>query len=341
VLLERGDIASADIRGIAYTHWHPDHVGNTDMFRTESTTVVSGRGGVLRMATPQSILYFGAQVPAWPSIMLPEQEIFAAADLQQSGVELAYYPYSHTSTDLAVRIPGERVMVMGDLVAEGFLPFTDVENGGTMRGLVATVQTALDRLPDDYLIVPGHGRIMTKPEVQALVNMTRSSIDYVEQRMDAGTTLEQIQADAVLAPDQGGLVQAAHDLANPMIGIPAFVQWIHQDLTLRDATALQAARRMAREESVTGREMVSIVREAIGSGANAAGAAYDTLKFEFVELQNIDANAPVHVILEPRALAVFAVYDRFVAAARGEGRTNLTAAEMTSLDREMNAAARM
>jgi cyclase len=317
-----GMISGTTIRYIVNTHWHPDHVGNNDALRTTSTEVIAARGGTQRVSTPQTIKYFGAELPAWPAATWPSREVATGESLFSVGgsIDVSYLPYSHTTTDLLVRLPKEKVVVAGDLIIGGAYAFTDHDNGGSMRGLLLSLDQVLAQTPDDHLIVPGHYGVMTKGEARAWGDAIRAGVRFVDGKMAAGVPLAEIQAAAATeAPAE------FRALDGSVITQAAFVEFTYRDLAERDLKALVASRVLARLKSVTRTAMIAAITASTLGGEDAAGKEYDTLAFEIGELESVGG------VVTADAQAAMDIYDRYVAVARQAGRTDLTAAEYQTM----------
>jgi glyoxylase-like metal-dependent hydrolase (beta-lactamase superfamily II) len=323
-LASTGKVSSSKVRYIVNTHWHPDHVGNTGALRAADTEVIAGRGGIVRMSTPQHIAYFHAELPEWPAAWWPSREVASNLTVRDM-LQISYAPYSHTTTDLVIRMPKEKVVVVGDLIIGGANAFTDHDNGGSMRGLLLSLENILGTLPADHLVIPGHYEVMTKAEARAWGDAVRAGLRYVDAKLAAGASLAEIQAAAALPPEQGGAPAATQGLAGDVITLPAFVEFTYRDLTERDVKALIASRVLARLKTVDTLAMVAAITASTLGGEAAAGTEYDTLAFEVGELEAVGNT------LTAGAKAAMAVYDRHVATAREQGRTDLTAAEYQAM----------
>jgi glyoxylase-like metal-dependent hydrolase (beta-lactamase superfamily II) len=108
-----------------------------------------------------------------------------------------YFGRGQTDGDSVVYFPSLGVIHTGDLISDGqrvdgnrFTPVIDYNNGASARAWPATLDGALGL--DFDLAIPGHGFLMSKPEVREY----RDRIESLGERMAAfirsGTTKEQI-----------------------------------------------------------------------------------------------------------------------------------------------------
>src|SRR6185312_13222661 len=79
--------------------------------------------------------------------------------------ELLHWAPAHTSGDLMIYLPADRIVFAGDMIAST-LPdaLIHLEKHGSSEGWVTTVKGMLKLNIDQ--VVPGHGNIMTKDDVQ-------------------------------------------------------------------------------------------------------------------------------------------------------------------------------
>jgi len=85
--------------------------------------------------------------------------------------------------------------VGGDLVFNGRYPFLDVEHGGSIQGLIDGLDTLLAIADDKTIVIPGHGDIMKKSELQYFRDMLNTISNNVEIAINEGKTLDQVIAD--------------------------------------------------------------------------------------------------------------------------------------------------
>src|SRR5207237_4836052 len=76
-------------------------------------------------------------------------------------------PSAHTDTDSYVYFPRANVIATGDIVSTGERYVTiDYANGGSINGIISTVETYLKLGNDQTKYVPGHGALATHADIQ-------------------------------------------------------------------------------------------------------------------------------------------------------------------------------
>ena len=214
------------IKFVINTHWHGDHTGGNKVFGLEAP-IIAHSNVRRRLSTEQSVR--GEKVPPSPKQALPVITFDQAVSVHWNGEEIkvVHFPHGHTDGDSVVFFTGSNVVHMGDDFFAGTFPFVDLGSGGSVQGLIDDVAKALTLVPADAKVIPGHGPLSTRADLERYHAMLVASTDVVRRRMHAGESLEKIQAEglpAELAPWGKGFVDTK--------------TWI---LTIHDSLAKDAA----------------------------------------------------------------------------------------------------
>ena len=153
------------VRWLVNTHWHGDHTGNNAAVAGDGTILahvnvrrrVSGDPGI---AGRTSTLAAGN----WPDVTYEEG---ASLYLGSEEVRLVHVPTAHTDGDTLVVLEGQKVVHMGDVFFNGRFPFIDVTSGGDVSGLIAAVERALELCDETWQIIPGHGPVARRADLEA------------------------------------------------------------------------------------------------------------------------------------------------------------------------------
>ena len=178
------------------THWHGDHTGNNQFWGERGAVIVAHRNVRQRMSSKQIIEALAMEVQPSPAIALPLVTYGDGLTLHFNGsdVEVQHYPAGHTDGDSVVYYSAENVVHMGDLFFRDAFPFIDLSSGGSIKGYIANVEAVLGRVDDKTLIVPGHGSLASKSDLQRYLAMLRETTATIGAELDKGRSVEDITA---------------------------------------------------------------------------------------------------------------------------------------------------
>jgi cyclase len=203
------------IRYIVDTHIHPDHTGGNEVIggKGESlaggdfarnigdagqrATMVAHENVQLRMSRDRNGRN-ARPFSAWPTdtIIAPKKEIFFNGE----AIQILHQPTAHTDGDLVVFFRKSDVVVAGDVFVTTAYPRIDLEQGGSINGVIAALNRIVDltvpRLNQEggTYVVPGHGRVTDESDVVDYRDMVTIVRDRVDDMIKKRMTLEQIGA---------------------------------------------------------------------------------------------------------------------------------------------------
>ena len=220
-------VTDKPLRFIINTHYHFDHTGGNASLHREATIIahdnvrkrlasgsVIGNNGAIRM-----------EQPADPEEALPVITFQQDVKVHLNGEEIRalHMPHGHTDGDSLVYFAKSNVVHMGDnFVTYGF-PFVDLLGGGSVRGMIAGLEKAVELLPADVKVIPGHGGLSTLDDVRDQIKLLKETLAAVEEGVKAGKSLEQLQQEKVLEPWKSK--------SGPFVTADIFIETIYNDLT--------------------------------------------------------------------------------------------------------------
>lgn len=178
------------------THWHSDHTGGNRFFGGKGANIVAHENVRKRLLSGGEIAAFGLKVPPAKSEALPVMTYDQGMRFYWNGqsIELTHPNPAHTDGDTVVYFKEANVVHTGDLYFNGLFPFIDASSGGRIRGVIEGVDSVLARIDDKTLVIPGHGPLSKKAELQAYRDMLNTVADRVEQLKAAGKTRDEVIA---------------------------------------------------------------------------------------------------------------------------------------------------
>lgn len=184
------------VRFVLNTHWHFDHAGGNEAFGKTGAIIMAHENTRKRLSTPQVVQFFKVETPASPAEALPVVTFEDGATLHLNGETLVarHFPNAHTDTDIVLRFEKARAVHMGDIFMNGFYPFIDEGSGGTFDGVIAVMDTVLAETDDEWKIIPGHGPLASRADLQATRDMLVTVRERIVKLIRQGRTQEQVLA---------------------------------------------------------------------------------------------------------------------------------------------------
>jgi cyclase len=179
VLAEVAKVAQGAPRAVVNTHHHPDHTYGNGFLPPETVVIGHDR-------CREEVLAAGLEAtrvitaPDYGNLTLRPPELTFAdrmtLHLQEFPVELRSAGRAHTSNDVLVWLPEQRVLYAGDLAFAGGQPFL-LE--GSVAGFRRAIRLMRDLEPE--VLVPGHGPVCRGEEVPRLLDAMDAYVGYVAE----------------------------------------------------------------------------------------------------------------------------------------------------------------
>jgi cyclase len=184
------------------THWHFDHAGGNEVFGKAGATIFASDKVRKRLTGEIPSQSRGAPaVPAAKSA-LPVVTFVDGIDFHLNGQTIravrAPLP-AHTDGDTLIYFVEADVLHTGDTYMKDRYPFVDTGSGGTQAGFIAAIEKALSIAGPNTKVIPGHGELATKADLQAALDMHKGARAAVEALVKSGKTLEETVAAKPLA----------------------------------------------------------------------------------------------------------------------------------------------
>jgi glyoxylase-like metal-dependent hydrolase (beta-lactamase superfamily II) len=185
LLAEIRRITPAPLRYVVVTHYHADHIYGLQVFKDAGATIVAHRDGALYLNSDTARLRLDASreelapaVDASTRLVEADRWIDAPTTLHLGGLDFVLQPAgpAHTAEDMVVWVPQLKLLLAGDLVFRGRVPFVGQADSGRW---IAALDTLLAF--DAQTIVPGHGPVSRS--ARADLELTRDYLVFLRKSM--------------------------------------------------------------------------------------------------------------------------------------------------------------
>ena len=170
-------IKNNELRYVVNTHFHGDHTGGNSYF-SHKAPIFAHENVRHRLSAKED-----HDLNTLPVVTYKDGiNIYLANE----NIQLTHFPSGHTDGDTIVYFKEANVLHTGDLLFEIGFPYRELGSGGDVKGYLANVKQIIAQIPDDVVVIPGHGKLTNKVEFKAFATMIDFSIKRVEQALAEG-----------------------------------------------------------------------------------------------------------------------------------------------------------
>jgi len=162
-------------------------------------SIIAHENVLLHMSAP------AGKAPAAPASAQPSDTFFDEFHklpqyFNGEAVVMYYEPDANTDGDSIVYFRHSEVIAAGNIFSTVSYPLIDMENGGSIQGVIKGLNHILDLAVAEYRgqggtwIIPSHGRLSDTADVASYRNMLVMIRDRVQDSIKKGMTLDQVKA---------------------------------------------------------------------------------------------------------------------------------------------------
>jgi glyoxylase-like metal-dependent hydrolase (beta-lactamase superfamily II) len=187
------ELADRPIDFVVNTHVHGDHVGSNATLAENGAVIFAHKNIRKRLVE--------APDPAGGEGGFPVVTFADGVNFHVNGQDahVRHVAKAHTDGDAIVHLHGSNVIVAGDLLFNYMFPFIDLDSGGSVRGFLAGQRRIIKMADEETVIIPGHGELASRADLQAAVDMLVDAEARVEALVLDGNTEEEVLAANPLA----------------------------------------------------------------------------------------------------------------------------------------------
>ena len=190
-------VTAKPVKTVILTHGDPDHVAGLPAYPADATIIAHENIRAQIIAAAHEPLTKSPFVAAYKAIeqsRLPNRTIGSTESMTLDGVPmmLVHVAPAHSSGDIAVFLPRQRVVFTGDIITVEEATYPIIHVGGSSEGWIDSVRALLALKADTF--VAGHGGLKTRKEVQSLLDQVVERRAGIKAMVYQGKSLAEIEA---------------------------------------------------------------------------------------------------------------------------------------------------
>ena len=190
------EISPAPLKYVVSTHWHWDHTDGNRWMHESGATIIAQRNTLKHLSQATHVddwnwTFFAAPTGAIPTILVDDKTTLSFAG---ENIQIQHYGPGHTDGDLSVYFEHADVLALGDTFWNGYYPFIDNQDGGSVNDAINWADKAVERTTDRTIVIPGHGPVGRRTQLIEFRDMLVSVRDKVAALKRQGRSLEEVIA---------------------------------------------------------------------------------------------------------------------------------------------------
>lgn len=217
-----------EVQFLVNTHFHHDHTSGNEILGEAGSVIFAHENVRKRLSMEQVIDYTGMKKDALAKVGLPVVTFTHDITFHYNNdeIEVVHLGPAHTDGDAVVNFTKANVIHCGDIFFESIYPFVDLQNGGSVKGMIDAVDTIIDMCNPETKLIPGHGAVTDYDGLIAYRAMLTTVYERVKKMVGEGKTLEDIIASQPTA-------EYDEKLDNTFTPKDKFIGFIYQELTAK------------------------------------------------------------------------------------------------------------
>ncbi|MCB2112684.1 MAG: MBL fold metallo-hydrolase [Parvularculaceae bacterium] len=186
ILAAIAKVSDEPVKFLVNTHWHGDHSGGNEAFADRGAVIIAHEN--VRTRLKEGLKRASGETPPAPYASLPVITFSDSVNFYWNGqsINVRHPAPAHTDGDAIISFRPANVVHMGDTFFNGAYPYIDIESGGDLDGVIAAHEATLGEIDDNTKIIPGHGPLSAKKDLERYLAMLKDVRARVQALVDSG-----------------------------------------------------------------------------------------------------------------------------------------------------------
>jgi glyoxylase-like metal-dependent hydrolase (beta-lactamase superfamily II) len=191
------------IRYLVNTHIHRDHTAGNAFFAKQGAVIFAReelRDSMVKLSKAPNASSNPVANPAGFPVITYGMGDPVRIYMNNEVVQFIPIRAAHTSGDTNIKFEKANVLFIGDFYRNYGYPFIDLNNGGTLKGMLEGLDATMKSADANTRLIPGHGTIIKRDDIIPYRDMIVAVTDKVQQMVAQGKSLDEVLAAKVTAP---------------------------------------------------------------------------------------------------------------------------------------------
>ncbi|MBB6144119.1 glyoxylase-like metal-dependent hydrolase (beta-lactamase superfamily II) [Silvibacterium bohemicum] len=195
------EVNPGPVRFLVDTHYHPDHTGGNPSFVKTGALLFAReevRDALMQPLPPATLAVIGKAASFTDPARLPTVTYGPGSPVKiyfdGDTIDLIPLRAAHTDGDTMVRFEKADIIMVGDFYRNYGYPFIDVTRGGSFKGVLEAVDVLLQNAGPNTKLLPGHGTVTTRSDVEAYRDMILDVQSRILQMIREGKSIQEVLA---------------------------------------------------------------------------------------------------------------------------------------------------
>jgi glyoxylase-like metal-dependent hydrolase (beta-lactamase superfamily II) len=196
-------ISSAPIRYLVNTHIHRDHTAGNAFFAKQGALILAReelREGMVRLSKAANAATNPVANPAGYPVVTYGMGEPIRIHMNDEIVQFIPIRAAHTGGDTNIKFEKANVLFIGDFYRNYGYPYIDLNNGGTLKGMIEGLDATMKSADANTTLVPGHGTLIKRDDIVPYRDMILAVQEKVRELIAQGKTVQEVLAAKVTAP---------------------------------------------------------------------------------------------------------------------------------------------
>jgi glyoxylase-like metal-dependent hydrolase (beta-lactamase superfamily II) len=223
-------ISTGPIRYLVNTHIHRDHTAGNAYFAKQGAIIFAReelRDGMVKLSKQPNAASNPVADPAGFPVITYGMGEPVRIHMNDETVQFIPIRAAHTGGDTNIKFEKANVLFIGDFYRNYGYPFIDINNGGSLRGMLEGLDATMKSADANTTLVPGHGTLIKRDDVVPYRDMILAVAQKVKGLIDQGKTVDEVLAAKVTAPYDAKVAGGTDDSTE------RFVRALYQEIKTR------------------------------------------------------------------------------------------------------------